>query len=540
MNRLSENPLKEKLVVLLTLFNERRYPEAEKLALEITARHPARGFTWKMLAVLLSLQGRTAEALAPMRKAAALLETDLDAHYDLGIILKELGRPEEAEASLRRVLEIEPDHAVAHNTLGAILADLGRRDEAEAFYRSALEHNPDYAAAHGNLGNLLQETRRLAEARECYLRALALTPDSPQANNNLGNLLKELREFAAAEARYRHLLSVRPENVDAGWNLSLLLLHLERFEEGWPLYQARFRHNGRNQVCKPPELPFPEWSGQDLQGKSIAVWPEQGLGDEIQFVRYLPLLKARGAACVILVCSSSLKALFLDSLAAADRVISENEAAQRLQADFWISMLSLPLHFHTTRTTIPADLPYLFADGGRQKSWAGRLSGTGLRIGLVWKGGAGHKNDANRSLPGLVGFAPLWSVAGVRFFSLQTGAGQQEAASSPPGQPIVDLGADILDFSDTAAIVSQLDLVICVDTAISHLTAALGKPCWVLLPFIGTDWRWAERGTDTPWYPRVMRLFRQTEIGAWDEVLQRVTGELAKLAAGDAGTTRAE
>jgi tetratricopeptide (TPR) repeat protein len=433
-------------------------------------------------------------------------------------------------------LEIDPYFADAYNNLGFLLSDLGRLDEAEANLRQALEIKPDYGDAHNNLGNLFKKTKRFAEAKSCYLLALAVSPNSAEVNNNLGNLFAEERDFAKAEACYRHALAIHPDCAEVRWSLGLLLLFLGRFAEGWPLYDVRYSGNWRLAREWQLDLPYPRWMGEDLRGKTIAVWPEQGYGDEIQFVRYLSHLRSLGATRVTLVCKSALKSLFLNSVTDSDQILSEHEVAQLAHHDFWTTSLSLPLYFKTTLETIPSALPYLFANSDKAKLWAEKFSGVQLNIGLVWKGATGHQNDANRSLQGLLSLAPLWSVAGASFVSLQKGVGEEDASAPPSGQPILNLGADIKDFSDTAAIVSQLDLVICVDTAIAHLAAALGKPCWVLLPMFGIDWRWMDKRADSPWYPGVMRLFRQTEAGDWDEVVQRVTVALERLAAEDTDT----
>ncbi|MEJ1959082.1 MAG: glycosyltransferase family 9 protein [Nitrosomonadales bacterium] len=212
------------------------------------------------------------------------------------------------------------------------------------------------------------------------------------------------------------------------------------------------------------------------------IHPEQGFGDYIQFARYAPLLKARGVSRLTVFCNPSLKAL-LESMGSIDAVITDLASAPL--HDYWSFPLSLPLYFGTTVDNIPATLPYLHALPERVERWHERLSQKGFRVGLVWKGNPGHKNDANRSLPGLAILAPIWTVPGVMFYSLQKGQGEDEANHPPPGQPVIPLGSDIRDFADSAAIVAQMDLVICVDTAIAHLAGALGKPCWVLLPAFG-------------------------------------------------------
>ncbi len=272
-----------------------------------------------------------------------------------------------------------------------------------------------------------------------------------------------------------------------------------------------------------PDLPYPRWQGESLAGKSLLIWPEQGLGDYIQFCRYAPLLKDRGLARLSLFCAPSLKAL-LETVNGVDAVITDPASVPG--HDYWCFPLSLPLHFGTTVDAIPAALPYLRALPERMDRWRNRLPGEGRKVGLAWKGNPKLKNDSNRSLPGLETLAPLWAVPGVSFVSLQKGPGEDQATQAPAAQPIIALGTQAGDFADTAAIIAQLDLVICVDTAIAHLAGAMGKTCWVLLPALGTDWRWLDDRPDSPWYPGVMRLFRQSKIGDWSRTVDEVASAL--------------
>jgi tetratricopeptide (TPR) repeat protein len=486
------------------------------------------------LGILLQRQERLAESETCYRHALSIRPDYAEAHNNLGNLLQELKRFTESEACYQLALSLRPIYVEAHYNLGNLLQELKRFTEAEACYQRALSLRPDYAKAHNNLGIMLQEVKRFSEAEACYKQALSLRSDYAEVHNNLGVLLKDLKRFAEAEACFQHALSIRPDYVDAKWNLSLLLLLLGKFEEGWPLFEARYGLNVKQSSYTTPPVHCHQWLGEDLGGKSIIIWPEQGFGDEIQFIRYLPMLKALGTTQITLVCKSALTPLFLNSAAKYARVLAKPEAGQLAYHDFWTRLLSLPLYFKTALDTIPAELPYLATDAGRARRWMERLPQKGFKVGLVWKGDAGHKNDDNRSLSGLGSLAPLWSATGVTFISLQKGMGEKEASLPMPGQPILHLGSDIVDFSDTAAIVSQLDLVICVDTAIAHLAGALGKSCWVLLPFIGTDWRWLDNREDSPWYPGVMRLFRQTEINNWDEVVERVSSELISLVADNA------
>ena len=470
---------------------------------------------------------RSSEAEAAFRRALAIRPDYMEAHNNLGYLLQELQRFAEAEAVYLRALAVRPDYAEAHNNLGCLLKELKRFDEAEAAYRHALAIRPDYSDAHNNLGFLCQEMNRFPEAETAYRRALAIRPDYAEASYNLGRLLTQMSRATEAEAAYRHALAIRPDYPDARWNLGLLLLYLGRWSEGWPLYEIRYHKDRKQPVAYVPSLSCPQWRGESLHGKSLLIWPEQGFGDAIQFVRYLPLLKAQGAARVTLVCEPALRVLF-QSVAGADAVVSQQEAQDGSAYDFWTLLLSIPLHLKATLESIPSSLPYLSAPTDRLAAWKPRLPQTGVRVGLVWKGNAGHNNDRNRSLPNLAVLAPLWQVPSVNFVSLQIGQGEAEAAAVSTTQPMLHLGPNIEDFADSAAIVAQLDLVISVDTALAHLAAALGKPCWVLLPRIGTDWRWLDARSDSPWYPKVVRLFRQQEWADWSGVVDEVAASLAR------------
>ena len=445
--------------------------------------------------------------------------------FSMGDVLMGNGQLDEAVANYRRVLEIKPDFAEAHCNLGLALEDLGQFDGAVASYQRALGIKPDWAEAHYNLGNTLQALGQNKDAVACFRRALEINPDYAEAHYNLGIALQDLGQYQDAAASYQRALEIKPDFAETHFNLSLLLLSLGQYAEAWPKYEARYHRNFDGQDVISPDVSFPQWQGEPLTGKSLVIWPERGFGDEIQFARYIPMLKIRGVSRITLVCKSPLKTLLV-SLDGVDAVVTQSEAASFPFHDYWSFFMSLPLHFATTVETIPAKLPYLSAPPERLNRWRSRLPMDGLKVGLVWKGNAVHKNDANRSLPGLSTLAPLWSVPGVTFVSLQKGQGEEEAATPPTGQTIIHIGSSIQDFADTAAIVAQLDLVICIDTAIAHLAGALNKPCWVLLPALGTDWRWFRQRTDSPWYPGVMRLFRQTKSGDWAATINEVTQAL--------------
>lgn len=451
---------------------------------------------------------------------SALFSRALTAHQQ--------GQLATAEGLYRQALHLQPALADAHNNLGALLFSQGRFDEALASYRQAVRRAPASADAYNNLGILLKNLGRHGEAERAYRQALRLRPDFADSYYNLGLLYAGLGYLAEAETAYRRAMACPAGHAEAPWNLGMLLLSQGRFSEGWPHYEARLDPHKKPPRVDLPPLPWPRWQGQSLAGKRLLIWPEQGFGDEIQFCRYLPLLKAQGAARITLVCKDPLAELFA-SVEGADAVIPLSAAGKLPRQDFWTLPLSLPLWLQTTPETIPTPIPYLAAPPARLEKWRQRLPTAGLRVGLSWKGSGAHHNDAHRSLAQLRDLAPLWQVPGVSFVSLQKGTGETEALAAPADQPIAALGHQIEDFADSAALVAQLDLVICVDTAVAHLAGALGKRCWVLLPARETDWRWLRGRQDSPWYPGTMRLFRQPQPGQWATLLATLAAELAAL-----------
>lgn len=456
------------------------------------------------------------------RRALAAAPEDAASHAKLGLALARLGQTAEAEQHYRQAIALNPGDAEAFTNLGLLLAD-SQPEEAERCYRQALATNPAEPETLCNLGNLLARQEREDEAEDCYRAAIALAPDSAAARSNLGVLLAACKRDAEAEQSFRQALACDPRHALAGANLGYLLLAEERWEEGWAWHEMRLTPQER------PAVDAPQWQGEPLHGKTLLVLPEQGYGDNLQFVRYVPLLKARGAACVVLVCRPPLKALF-STLAGVDRLLDTNEAPERLPpVDYWTSPLSAPYHCRTRPDNIPA-APYLHALPERLARWSPRVPQHNLRVGLAWRGNPLHHNDKHRSLPSLATLAPLWTVPGVQFVSLQ-----QEAEPENPAQPILNLGAECADFADTAALIQCLDLVISVDSAAAHLAGALGKACWVMLPDYRTDWRWLRGREDSPWYPG-MRLFRQRRRGEWGEVVLELQEALVERMA--SGTSR--
>jgi Flp pilus assembly protein TadD len=446
---------------------------------------------------------------------------EAEARFLAGVEFLERGDMESAERCFREALSFSDALAGAAANLGYILDQRGQQETAEAYLRRALELDPHCATAALNLGALLTTAERFKEAEAMCLKAVALRSESPRPWSNLGVLYAGLKREAEAEQCHRTAMALDAGNLAARFNLAYLLLRQGRYEEGWACLEAR-----RWYAAFAARMPCPRWQGEPLAGKSLLIGYEAGHGDMIQFVRYAAVLRERQPRSIDLVCHPALTTL-LAGQCGIDRVFGFDETIPDGNWDYWTPPLSIPYHCRTTLETIPARLPYLRAAPERIAAWQPRLPAGGPKVGLVWKGNPRFENDAHRSLPSLATLAPLGGVPGIRFVGLQKGAGEDEALHPPAGLRMTSLGPQLADFTDTAAVVSQLDLVIAVDTAVAHLAGALGVPCWILLPDYQTDWRWLKERTDSPWYPGVVRLFRQTRMGEWGDVVARLSEALA-------------
>jgi len=440
-----------------------------------------------------------------------------DALFHEGVRLMRDGDAPGAAAAFRATLAMAPELVAAHVNLGLLLVRSGSTEEAEQHYRTALACDPAHFQAHLHLGVLLASQKRFAEAESLCRQALQLDPQSPAALSNLGVLLACVQRESEAESCYRQALACDPAYRNAAFNLAYVLLRQGRCDEGWAMFEARAWY-----ARLAAWFDIPRWHGETLAGKSLMIGFEGGHGDMLQFCRYAAVAKALGAAHIAMVCHPALKSLFT-RIDAVDTVYGYDEDVPATGWDYWTPPLSFPWVLGTRLDTIPAALPYLHADPAKSTRFAPRLAVAGrrLRIGLAWQGNPHFENDSDRSLASVDVLAPLFALDAC-FFSLQKGPGQP-AAVHPA---VTDLAPLIVDFDDTAAIVAQLDLVITVDSAVAHLAGALGTPCWVLLPAFKTDWRWLTDRTDSPWYPGVMRLFRQTTAGDWTGVVDAIAAAL--------------
>ncbi len=390
-----------------------------------------------------------------------------------------------------------------------------------ACYEQALRLQPDFAEAYNNLGVVRARQGKLNEAIACYEQALQLRPDYAEASNNLGNSLENRGQYDEALACYEQALRLRPDYAEAYWNRTLAWLLRGDWDRGWPAYEERWRYK---KVFTPRPFPQPRWDGSPLNRRTILLHYEQGLGDTLQFIRYAPLVHQRGGR-VIVECQPALVPV-LARCPGIEQLVAYGLALPAF--DVHASLMSLPAIFGTILTTVPDQVPYVFADPELSQYWRAELQPfTGFKVGIAWQGNPNYQNDYYRSLP-LAAFEPLAHLPWVQLFSLQKGAGAEQVQTLAGRFSVIDLGkrldATAGAFMDTAAVMQQLDLVIAPDTAIAHLAGALGVPVWVPLP-LAPNWRWLLHRADSPWYPTA-RLFRQSRVDHWDDVFAHMAAEL--------------
>jgi predicted O-linked N-acetylglucosamine transferase (SPINDLY family) len=557
-----------------------------RIALQSPLAPPAAHFNF---GVLCMERERPSEAAEAFRRALALQPDMLDAIINLGTTVLGAGRPDEAVAQYQRAIALSPDSAMAFGNLGKVLQDLGRVEEAFAAYykahalrpesvevlinlgaalldqhqwdeavrftRDAIALRPTSAMAHANLAvgllGLGQHEAALAACRQamaldpqgaaiaCTLggtmlelgeatdavalcrKAIALDPASASAYFNYSHACKALNQLEAAEEAAEAAIAHNPGSAVYHFHLAHTLLLQGDMERGWEEYEQRWKLADFAELPGRRErFPQPLWTGEDISNKTILIYTEQGLGDIIQFARYLPLVVAR-AGRVLLAASAATRRL-LSSIAGLTLIDPAKMAQQSF--DVHSALLSLPHAFGTRIDTIPANIPYLQVDPLEAARWAARIDGKGPRVGIVWAGNPATKRDRFRS-PRLHSVAPLFSVPGITFVSLQMGAGRQDLAETPLPENVIDLGGEIADLADTAAIMAGLDLMISSCTAPLHLAGALGRPTWATIPF-APHFPWLLNRSDSPWYPS-MRLYRQSQPGTdWSSVVDQIARDL--------------
>jgi tetratricopeptide (TPR) repeat protein len=465
---------------------------------------------------------RADEALADFEKAVILKPDSASFRTSLGSMLHELGRFHLALECFDAALGLDPELTVLHNGRGLVLQRLGHFKDALACFDQVLALEPGHLDAMLNRGNVLGDLGRTDDALACYDEVLRVKGETAPLWNNRGNVYESLRRYEDALACFDRAIALSPEYAVAHWNRALLNLQHGRLDEGWRGYEWRWKNEALSVYRQKRDFTQPLWLGQDsLEGKTILLFAEQGLGDTLQFCRYVPLVAARGAR-VILEVQGALAGL-LGKLEGVGELVVHGDPLPPF--DFQAPLMTLPLAFGTGLRSIPAPPRYLAADAARLGDWLPRLGAhVRPRVGLVWSGNPHHSNDHNRSVP----FAQLARLFELdcQFVSLQKEYRAGDLALLD-ASGVLRMDEHLKDFSDTAALCELMDLVISVDTSVAHLAGALGKPLWLLLPQVA-DWRWLTERTDAPWYPSA-RLFRQSEAGDWEGVFDAVKQALGAL-----------
>lgn len=492
------------------------YQSAAACLGQALAAEPANADLRWAFANLLHLQGETAQAARNYEILVKQNPRHAEAWFNLGVSRSLESQLDSARQAYQQAVAIHPQYAEAWNNLALIDVAQANPDAAESSYRRALLVKPDYRDALYNFAVLLQDQDRLQEAVTINERLIQLDPGFSEAHNNLGNCYLKLNRLSEAQNQYLETLAIHASHREAPMNLGLAALLQGDFARGW----AGYEHRLAQREVEKWHWKIPRWDGKLRPGDSILVHAEQGFGDTMHFARYLPLL-LDGGMKVHVFCQPTLRPL-LASVNGLSRCVSHIDHLEPV--DWQVPFPSLPYCFGTSLDSIPNHVPYLFVDINRRANWQrlfAELPQTGRRIGLAWQGNPNHRNDRNRSLP-IQSLKPLLDTEGFQFFSLQKGIERSQIPSQ-----LFDFSPLLVDFSETAAAIDGLDLVISVDSAVAHLAGSLGKPVWTLLPY-APDWRWLLHREDTLWYPS-MRLFRQPITGDWPSVISELQQALAKL-----------
>jgi tetratricopeptide (TPR) repeat protein len=485
---------------------------------------PTSGTARGNLGLVLAKEGRLVEAVACYEQALCFEPDSAETHVNLGNALRDQGKLDAALARYRRAAQVRPDLVEAYLALGQLLGRQERLAEAEEYYRQGLSARPASPALLVPLGNNLQRQGRLEEARAVTEQALRADPSSAEAHNLLGVIEVQFGRPDDALACFERALEIRPDLPNAHVNRAMIWLMYGDLERGWPEYEWRWRGDSY------PARSFrqPAWDGSPLEGRTILLYAEMGLGDALQFIRYAPLVQRRGGR-VLVECQPALLRL-LRRCPGIDGLLPRGGPLPDF--DVHAALMSLPWLFGTTLATIPAEVPYQSAEPDLVQHWGRELGQEpGFRVGIAWQGSLSSPTSRVRAVP-LAAFEPLGRLEGVRLLSLQKGPGEEQLREVAGRFPVTDLAARLDKetgaFVDTAAVMMNLDLVITSDTSIGHLAGALGVPVWVALGY-PPEWRWLLEGETTPWYP-TMRLFRQGAERDWGPVFRRMAAEVERMA----------
>jgi Flp pilus assembly protein TadD len=493
---------------------ETSYRQAITLKPDLAEAHSNLGNTLKEL-------GRLDEAEVSYKKAIELKPNYTETHNNLGITLHELGRLDEAETSYRQAITSKPDYAEAHNNLGVLLQELGRLNEAEKSYRQAITLKPDYAEAHNNLGIILQKLGRLDEAEVSCRQAITLKPNYAEAHSNLGIILQELGRLDEAEVSCRQAITLKPNYAEAHFNLGMVLFSMSDFKNG--LIQYEWRKKLPKNINNNNNIKGLEWQGENLNNKTILILSEQGIGDIIQFSRYIYLIEKEYSVNIIFKTYKRMPYLFSKS---KFKIIFNEDNIPKY--DFYKHLMSLPKIYYEKTKTFPSQINFIPKDKKIALKWKERLNEIkGFKVGINWQGSKTNKSDHLRSIP-LNYFNDLFNIEKINFISLQKGFGVEQIKNFKHKDKLYDFSKEVDNgeniFEDTIGILQNIDLVISIDSSLVHLSSTLGIKTFALLHFC-PDWRWNLITKEFSWYDN-LKIYRQEEINKWDSIFSLLKKDL--------------
>ena len=503
-----------------------RNQEAEALYLTILKVPPIQSEASYNLGLMYQTAGRLIEAVGAYRNAVTLRPEHVDAYNNMGTALQALNAKDAAVTTYRTAIALRPEHETSYCNLGVVMKELGHVPESISAYRRAIGVRPGYDWAYANMAAALIEMDLFDESIEACRKALSINATMPMALFNLGTALKAQNRVEEAEKALRDALALNPDFTEAHFTLSQILLYQEKYAEGWREYDWRWRLPQYSWLkTLHGDFAQPRWQGEDIAGKTLLIYAEQGAGDTIQYARYIPMVAEKTGARIVFAVHRQLARL-LGQIGQAQVVPLEQAPLPAF--DLHCPLLSLPGLMGTGKDNIPAGSPYLAADPVAVERWRQRVGGTGKKkIGIVWAGNPEQTGDRLRS-PRLAAVMKLFENHDVTFVALQVGPGRGDLSQHPLPPHVVDLGLEVADFFDTAAVMADLDLMISSCTAPLHLASALGIPTWGMIPF-AAHFLWQHERTDSPWYPK-LRLYRQAQAGAdWSNVIEAIDAGLKRL-----------
>ena len=501
-----------------------KYDEAICAYQKAILKEPDYAEAYLNIAIALKSQKKYIEAIENCRNSISITPCYAEAYNTLAFLLEKQKKYDEAIENYKKAIKIKPDYVEAYNHLGDIYNELGDYQEAAKSFYTAMQYDPSYAELYNNLGIAQKELEQFDDAISNFKQAIKLEKNFAEAYYNLANSLRDEGDCNEAVKNYKKAIDINPDYAHAHWNLSLAQLLDGNYLEGWKGYKWR-RNADLKVLTDYHKTGKPRWDGSSFKSKILFMHYEQGLGDNIQFVRYLPMVKSRGGKVIF----ETLKPLIglLNNFPGVDEIIEYNpDEKSSIQFDYYASLLDMPYIFETTVETIPSDVPYIYADPVKSRYWSERISKDKFNVGIVWAGSPEHGNDRYRSCK-LQSFSSLSMIEGVCLYGLQKGKAAEQMAELTGQIPVINISDDFEDFTDTAAAIDNLDLVISVDTSVLHLAGAMGKKVWALLPF-SPEWRWMLNREDSPWYP-TMKLFRQKKRNDWYGLFKQVCEELKML-----------